>query len=70
MSSFNNAGFALFSDNLNSFATDLFIALPICLAVILGGLGFPVIVQLRRHFRSPLKWTMNTRIVLAGTARF
>ena len=68
VSSFNNAGFALFSDNLISYATDPFIALPICLAVILGGLGFPVIVQLRKHFRSPLKWTMNTRIVLAGTA--
>ena len=69
VSSFNNAGFALFSDNLISYARDQFIALPICLAVILGGLGFPVIVQLRKHFRSPLKWTMNTRIVLAGTAR-
>ena len=68
VSSFNNAGFALFSDNLISFATDPFIALPICLAVILGGLGFPVIVQLRKHLHSPLKWTMNTRIVLAGTA--
>jgi len=67
VSSFNNAGFALFRDNLMSYATDPFICLPIAFAVILGGIGFPVIVQLRRHIRSPLKWNMNTRIVLAGT---
>ncbi|TFD76339.1 TrkH family potassium uptake protein [Cryobacterium psychrophilum] len=67
VSSFNNAGFALFSDNIMSYATDPWIGLPICGAVILGGLGFPVIVQLRKHLRSPLKWTMNTRIVVVGT---
>ena len=67
VSSFNNAGFALFTDNLMGYAVDPFICLPIAAAVILGGLGFPVIVQLRKHFRSPRQWTMNTRIVLAGT---
>ncbi|WP_241982954.1 MULTISPECIES: TrkH family potassium uptake protein [Cryobacterium] len=67
VSSFNNAGFALFSDNLISFATDPFVCLPIAFAVILGGIGFPVIVQLRKHLRSPLLWNMNTRIVLAAT---
>jgi trk system potassium uptake protein TrkH len=67
VSSFNNAGFALFSDSLMGYAVDPFICLPIAAAVILGGLGFPVIVQLRKHLRSPLQWTMNTRIVLTGT---
>lgn len=67
VSSFNNAGFALFSDNLMSFTTDPFILLPICAAIILGGLGFPVIMQLRKHLRNPRLWTMNTRIVLWGT---
>ncbi len=77
VSSFNNAGFALFSDNLMSFATDAWICLPISAAVILGGLGFPVIVQLRRQLRAQVRnprrgwsirtWTMNTRIVVAGT---
>ena len=67
VSSFNNAGFALYSDNLIGFASDPFICLPICAAIILGGLGFPVLLQLRREFRSTLRWTMNTRIVLAAT---
>ena len=79
VSSFNNAGFALFSDNLMGFATDAWICLPISAAVILGGLGFPVIVQLRKQLRTQVRhprskrawsirtWTMNTRIVVAGT---
>lgn len=67
VSSFNNAGFALFSDNLMGFASDPFICLPICAAIILGGLGFPVLMQLRKEFQHPLRWTMNTRIVLSVT---
>lgn len=68
VSSFNNAGFSLFSDNLVAFASDPWICLPIAVAVILGGLGFPVILQLRKEFRRPLHWSMNTKIVLWGTA--
>lgn len=67
VSSFNNAGFALYTDNLIPFAADPFICLPICAAVILGGLGFPVLFQLRRELRRPLHWTMNTRLVIAAT---
>jgi len=67
VSSFNNAGFALFSDNLMSFVTDAWICLPVCVAVILGGLGFPVIMELRRRFRFPRRWTLNTVTVIAGT---
>lgn len=64
VSAFNNAGFALFSDNLMGFVGDPFICLPIAAAIILGGLGFPVLFQLRKEFRRPLHWSMNTKIVL------
>lgn len=67
ISSFNNAGFAPFSDNMIGFASDPWILLPMCAATILGGLGFPVLLQLRREFRRPLHWSMNTNIVLAMT---
>ena len=68
VSSFNNAGFALYSDNLIGFVSDPFICLPIAAAIILGGLGFPVIMQLRKEFARPLHWSMNTKLVLWGTA--
>lgn len=68
VSSFNNAGFALYSDNLISFATDPWICLPIAAAVIIGGLGFPVLFELRRQYRKAIHWSMNTKLVLSGTA--
>nr|WP_081746718.1 potassium transporter TrkG [Arthrobacter sp. H5] len=67
VSAFNNAGFALFSDSLMQFVGDPWICVPIALAVIVGGVGFPVLFELRREFRKPLHWSMNTRLVLSAT---
>ncbi|MHA7176693.1 TrkH family potassium uptake protein [Arthrobacter sp. Sr24] len=67
ISAFNNAGFALFSDNLMGFVGDPWICLPIAAAVIVGGMGFPVLFELRRQYRRPLHWTMNTKLVIYGT---
>lgn len=67
VSSFNNAGFALYSDNLIGFLDDAFVLLPISVAVIVGGLGFPVILELARR-TSPRRWSLHTRLTLAMTA--
>ncbi len=67
ISSFNNAGFAPFTDNMIGFATDPVVLLPMAIATVLGGLGFPVLLQLRRELRRPLHWSMNTNLVLAMT---
>lgn len=67
VSAFNNAGFALFSDNLMGFVGDPWICLPIAAAIIVGGLGFPVLFELGRRYRRPLHWTMNTKLVVVGT---
>jgi trk system potassium uptake protein len=68
VSSFNNAGFALFSDNLIGFAADPWICLPIAAAVIVGGLGFPVILELLRRHRQPGRWSVHTKLTLLMTA--
>lgn len=65
ISAFNNAGFALYSDNLIGFATDPLICFPIAAAIILGGLGFPVLLELRREFRRPRTWSIHTKVTLA-----
>jgi len=67
ISAFNNAGFALFSDSMIQFVGDPVVNLTLSCAIILGGLGFPVIMQLRRHVARPRLWTMNTRLVLLMT---
>jgi trk system potassium uptake protein TrkH len=68
VSAFNNAGFALFSDNLMGFVVDPWVCLPITLAVIVGGIGFPVITELRKRLRRPSRWSLHTKITLTMTA--
>ena len=80
VSAFNNAGFALYADSLMGFAGDGWMLMPLNLAVILGGLGFPVLFELGRRIigrvkasqiggviESRLHWTLSTRIVLWST---
>ncbi|MGH3031478.1 MAG: TrkH family potassium uptake protein [Gaiellaceae bacterium] len=67
ISAFNNAGFALWSDNLVQFVTDGWISVTVALAIVAGGLGFPVWLELRRRFRAPRSWTLHTKLTLAGT---
>lgn len=67
ISAFNNAGFGLATDNLVSFVGDPLIIVPLCLAVIIGGLGFPVLAELRRRLRRPRDWSVHLRVTLAGT---
>lgn len=68
ISAFNNAGFTLFADGLVGFVADPVINLAVAFAVILGGFGFPVLMQLKKHLTRPRLWSMNTRLVLAISA--
>jgi trk system potassium uptake protein len=68
VSAFNNAGFALYSDNLVGFVTDGWVSVTIALAVIAGGLGFPVWLELHRRGLRPREWSLHTKITLTGTA--
>ncbi|MDQ0677264.1 trk system potassium uptake protein TrkH [Arthrobacter pascens] len=67
VSSFNNAGFALYSDNLIGFAEDPWIIAPICAAIIAGGLGFPVVIQLLRGETNAKNWSVHLRLTIYGT---
>jgi potassium uptake TrkH family protein len=67
VSAFNNAGFSVYSNNLIGFAEDPWIITPICLAIIAGGLGFPVIIQLTRGEIKPKNWTTHLRLTIYGT---
>jgi trk system potassium uptake protein TrkH len=69
VSAFNNAGFALFTDNMMSFATDPWICLPMGLATVLGGIGFPVLFELGRHLRRrAARWSLHARITVGTYA--
>ncbi|MFI5490320.1 MULTISPECIES: TrkH family potassium uptake protein [Micromonospora] len=67
ISAFNNAGFSTNADSLMRYVTDPWISLTIAAAVILGGLGFPVVFELARGWRRPALWSVMTRITVVLT---
>lgn len=64
---FNGAGFALYSDSVIGFAGDAWVLTLLSFGVIMGGLGFPVVFELRRKWRHPKQWSLLTRITLSVT---
>lgn len=68
VSAFNNAGFALYSDNLMQFVTDPWVSGAIALTVVIGGLGFPVILDLLDQRLAWRRWSLHSQITVAGTA--
>lgn len=65
VSAFNNAGFALFSDNMVGYKGDLVVNLVITTLVIVGGIGFLVISEVWKYLRRDIpKLSVHTRLVL------
>jgi trk system potassium uptake protein TrkH len=69
VSAFCNAGFSLFSDSLVGFQRHAGPLLAIGVLIVVGGLGFPVIQDLRLRVRGQhARLTLHTRVVLATSA--
>ena len=67
---FNNAGFALYPDSLVRFVTDPWICLPLAFGVIAGSIGFPVLFELAREWRTPGCWSTHTWLTVTGSLLF
>lgn len=67
VSAFNNAGFGLRSDNLVPFQQDPVVLLLVAAAIVLGGLGFPVWVQIARSPLRPRAWDLHAKLTVATT---
>ena len=68
ISAFNNAGFALWSDSLIGFQQDPVLLLILALAIVVGGLGYPVWRQVLRNPRRPRRWNLHAKITVSTTA--
>jgi trk system potassium uptake protein TrkH len=73
VSAFNNAGFSPRPDSLMGYAADPWVLLPVAGAVILGGLGSPVIIELLRHRGRARRtgrrgWTLHLKLTLLVSA--
>jgi trk system potassium uptake protein TrkH len=71
VSAFCNAGFSVFSTNLQAYVADPLVNLVITSNIILGGIGYLVIVDLYEHSRSlnksRLHLSLHTKLVLTIT---
>jgi len=68
VAAFNNAGFSTFRDNLVGYQTDFTVLVTIAFLIILGGVGYLVLVEL--HAKATHKRFMlsaHTKITLVGT---
>lgn len=76
ISSFNNGGFSLFEGSFSAYSSDFFVIAPVGIAVIVGGLGFPVLIELHERLMRwfynrgdrPRKLSLHSRITLITTA--
>lgn len=66
VSAFNNAGFDLFGNSLESFTGDVYMNLVMMSLILLGGIGFTVVAEIYRK-RSLLRSSLHTRMVLRIT---
>lgn len=65
VSAFNNAGFSLFSDNMMQFRGDFVINFTIPVLIILGGLGYLVLLELYNYRKKSLtRISTHTKLVL------
>jgi Trk-type K+ transport system membrane component len=64
VSAFNNAGFQPTTEGLAAFTSDWWVLAPIGTAVFAGSLGFPVILDLQRHWRHPSELSLHSKLTL------
>ena len=67
VSAFNNAGFSTWSDSMTRFSHDALMLGPVMVAVLLGGIGFPVLHEMRREPWQWSRWSVHTKITLLGS---
>lgn len=65
VSAFNNAGFSLFNDSLVSTVYSPLLFITISLLYMIGGLGFLVLMDIKRH-KSWKRLSTNSKIILSG----
>lgn len=67
ISAFNNAGFSLFTDCLIGYNKDTVTILTLSLLVVLGGLGFFVLLEIYENKKFSKRFTIHTRIMIYGS---
>lgn len=65
ISAFNNAGFSLNSDSLVGFVDAWWVIGTVAVTVVVGGLGFPVVIDVWDRRLHPRVWSLHTKITVS-----
>lgn len=69
VSAYNNAGFGLHADSAMRWAADPFMLGPMAIAILIGGLGLPVLWDMRENsVRERSRWSLHSKVTVAGAA--
>ena len=72
VSAFCNAGFSTFSNSMMNYRGDLLLNITMCMLIVLGGIGFPVLYELFHpvvhHSKNRFMLSLHTKTVLITTA--
>ena len=63
---YNNAGFVILDEGLYPHAGDWWFGLSIIFGTIIGALGFPVVLNIARTWRTPRRWSLHTKLTLTA----
>ncbi|QYF73526.1 TrkH family potassium uptake protein [Cryobacterium sp. PAMC25264] len=64
---FTNTGFSPNAEGIGQFANDYWFLGALMTGVFLGSLGFPVLMTLARHWRTPRRWSVHVKLTLWTT---
>jgi len=67
VSAFNNAGFSTFADGLTGFSADVGVLGPVMVLIVVGGIGFPVVLEIFRTGFAARRWSIHTKLTLGAT---
>lgn len=67
VSAFNNAGFSIHADSVVRYSTDFLFLMPLMVAIVVGGIGFPVLQDMRLKVRDPRRWSLHTKLTLLAS---
>lgn len=68
LSIFNNAGFVIVDGGLGQFVGDWWLGVPIVVGTFIGAIGFPVILDVGRRWRTPRRWSLHSKLTIVTSA--
>lgn len=68
VSIFNNGGFVILEDGLAPLVGDWLFCIPVIVGTIVGAIGFPVIIDLHRNWRSPRFLSLHAKLTISTYA--